>query len=154
MRAKRRRVIFPVGHVPGSPRPRNPNQKPSQSLRYPQKLMADGSGGVVNINPAFSSLPLLTDPVSTSTSTAQAGTVQECLPLLRAALDTPPETSGLNDSGAPRLDREAHIEFLENALGQFPANFVGIESSRPWMVYWGLMGLYFLGEDTSSFANR
>jgi len=31
---------------------------------------------------------------------------------------------------------------------------VGVDSSRPWMVYWALMGLHLLGEDVVPFRSR
>ena len=154
MRARRRKVKFSTDHARSSAGQSSRKHTPSQSLRLPQELMADHARHTVNIPPAFVSFPALADPVSTSTSTAQVKTIEECLPLLRAAYDNPQDALDLNWFGVPRLDRDGHVEFLENALGQFPANFVGIDSSRPWMVYWGLLGLYFLGEDTSSYADR
>jgi hypothetical protein len=47
-----------------------------------------------------------------------------------------------------------HIDFLRDALGEHPAPFVGIDASRPWMVYWSLMGLHLLGEDVTDYRTR
>ena len=34
------------------------------------------------------------------------------------------------------LLRAAHIQYLQNGIGQLPASFVSLDASRPWIVYW------------------
>jgi len=84
----------------------------------------------------------------------QEKTLRECLPLICVREDSDWDPFGFNQHGVPRLDRERHIEFLKDALGEFPPRFVGVDASRPWMVYWALMGLYLLGEDVTSYRSR
>lgn len=98
--------------------------------------------------------PALLDDLGTETSILQHGTVNECLPLLNAANDASRNPFDFNEFGIPLLEKEDHINFLHENLGQFPAPFVGIDASRPWMVYWALLALYILGEDISPFRSR
>ena len=105
--------------------------------------MAAGSDRpLLDIPQYFSNPPVVKDSLVTATSSAQDKNLEECLPLLT------------DPWGVPRLDREQHIEFLKAALEEFPAKFVGVDASRPWMVYWGLTGLYLLGEDVTSYRTR
>lgn len=97
----------------------------------------------------FRTLPPLTDDLMTQTSEAQEKTLEECLPLLRAAGDPTRNPFDFNEFGLPELRSEDHIDFLHENLSQFPSAFVGLDASRPWLIYWGLMGLYFLGEDVT-----
>jgi len=59
-----------------------------------------------------------------------------------------------------RLNREAHIEFLEGGLGidedgeQLSPGFVVLDASRPWILYWCLIGLYCLGVDLAPYRER
>lgn len=100
----------------------------------------------------FTTLPPLRDLLNTDSSAAQDETVQACLPYLK---NEDGYNGGLlNEYGLPPLDREAHAEFLHGSLGAFPAKFVGIDASRPWMVYWALCGLQLLGEDISVYRER
>lgn len=102
----------------------------------------------------FRRAPALIDSLETETSVLQADTVGECLPLLNAVEDPSRNPFDLNDFGVPRLEREKHIDFLRANLKEFPAPFVGLDASRPWMVYWALVSLYMLGEDVSHFRPR
>lgn len=60
----------------------------------------------------------------------------------------------LNSHGLPHLRREAHIKFLHNTLGPLPAPFQVVDASRPWLFYWALAGLSFLGEDVRQYKDR
>ncbi len=91
--------------------------------------------------------PLLVDTLSTETSEVQQETVDECRPFLGAAIDPSKNPLEFNEFGVPDLRKEDHVTFLEHNLARFPAHFVGLDASRPWMVYWGLIALYLLGED-------
>jgi protein farnesyltransferase subunit beta len=102
----------------------------------------------------FGQLPPLIDDLKTQTSTVQGETIEECLPLLNAVNDASLNPSDFNEFGLPILEREKHVEFLQENLLEFPHYFVTIDASRPWMVYWALLGLHLLGEDVSTFRSR
>jgi protein farnesyltransferase subunit beta len=100
------------------------------------------------IPPLFTRLPELRDALVTETSESQDAAVEECLQLL-----VDPE-GDLNVHGISSLAREKHIKFLKTSLrGPFPKTFVAVDSSRPWMLYWALTGLYLLGEDVSVYRD-
>jgi protein farnesyltransferase subunit beta len=102
----------------------------------------------------FLQMPPLQDELTTPSSEVQDDTLAECLPLLRAAGDPSRSPFDFNEFGLPELRREDHIDFLHENLSQFPAPFVGLDASRPWLAYWGLMGLYFLGEEVTIMRRR
>ena len=58
------------------------------------------------------------------------------------------------------LNREAHIEFLEEGLGidedgeQLSPGFVVLDASRPWILYWCLIGMCCLGADLAPYRER
>lgn len=106
------------------------------------------------VPPHFLQRPPLQDDLTTPTSEAQEETLKECLPLLRAAGDASRSPFDFNEFGMPELRREDHVDFLHDNLSQFPAPFVGLDASRPWLAYWGLMGLYLLGEDVTPMRQR
>jgi len=116
--------------------------------------MEDSGSLLQSIPWYFLQPPILQDPLATQTSSLQQQTVQECLPLLRGVDDLTRSPFDFNEYGIPKLEREDHINFLHQNLAQFPAPFVGVDASRPWMVYWGLIGLYLLGEDVSALRAR
>lgn len=88
-----------------------------------------------------------TNDLVTTTSEARAKTLAECLPLLNGS-----DTQGLslNTHSLPHLRRAAHANFLRSSLEPMPAGYVVVDASRPWLFYWALAGLSFLGEDVSS----
>ena len=98
--------------------------------------------------------PRLQDEELTLTSEAQRETVEECVPLLGAVTDPSRNPFDFNEYGVPELNRDDHIDFCHENLAQFPAPFVGLDASRPWLVYWGLLSLYLLGEDATSMRQR
>lgn len=102
----------------------------------------------------FLRAPLLQDNEPTPTSEAQQETLDECLPLLGAVTDPSQNPFDFNEFGFPALNRDDHIDFCHENLAQFPAPFVGFDASRPWLVYWGLLSLYLLGEDVASLRQR
>ncbi|KAK8121072.1 Terpenoid cylases/protein prenyltransferase alpha-alpha toroid [Apiospora kogelbergensis] len=114
--------------------------------------MADYStrGSRLPIDVLYTSEPPIVDPLVTTTSKAQDQTIDQCLPLLRAA-DSNLE---YNANGVPRLHRERHIKYLETTLGNLPAAFVGADASRPWCMYWALNALSLLGADVSKFREN
>jgi hypothetical protein len=114
----------------------------------------DDLADIFSIPSQFRTLPPLKDEVVTATSISQDETIEECLPLLTAALDARENPLAYNEFGIPKLRIEDHAEFLRNNLARFPARAVGLDASRPWLVYWGLMGLYFLGENIAFARSR
>lgn len=101
-------------------------------------------------------MPPLRDDLETETSHAQDAVVRLCLPLLAADGDGHATGSAKDGhgQGLPRLQREKHVNFLKHTLGQLPPGFVAVDASRPWMLYWALMGLHLLGEDVSCYRER
>lgn len=116
--------------------------------------MAEVDGSPFSISPHFTQPPPIRDHLTTETSSAQQETVAECLPLLRGADDPSRSPFDFNEHGVPRLDRPGHVDFLHQSLEEYPAAFVAVDASRPWMVYWALMGLYLLGEDITQYRDR
>ena len=106
-----------------------------------------------DIPPLFSELPLVRDLLITNSSRVQDETVETCLPLLAG---TAPglKSSEVNRSGIPKLLKSAHLEYLFDSLEDYPSSFVGIDASRPWMVYWALAGLSLFEEDLTSYRAR
>lgn len=104
-----------------------------------------------NLPAIFKSLPLIKDPLITETSISQDRTIQECLPFLagegRSLFD-------LNRHAIPGLEREKHIEYLHDCLGELPAGFVAFDAARPWLIYWTLTGLCLLGENVDRYRSR
>lgn len=118
------------------------------------QTMADLDDFPAHVPAHFLRPPPLLDDLVTSTSEVQEKTLEECLPLLRAAGDPTRSPFDFNEFGLPELRRGSHIDFLHENLSEFPAPFVGLDASRPWLAYWGLMGLYFLGEDVTPMRQR
>lgn len=98
----------------------------------------------------FTQPPPIRDPLVTETIDLQDATLDKVLPLLRGLTSRGP----LNAHGVPALQRDDHVAYLFDALEDYPAGFVAMDSSRPWMVYWALAGLSLLGEDVSRFHDR
>jgi protein farnesyltransferase subunit beta len=94
---------------------------------------------------------LFHDDLETTTSEAQEKTEAECVRLLngKESLGLP-----LNSHGIPALNRSKHATFLKAMLGELPAPYVAMDASRPWIFYWTMGGLSFLGEDVSSYKQR
>ncbi len=107
-----------------------------------------------NIPSYFRQQPPLMDGLESETSVVQAETLKECVPLLNQVDEVRRSPLDFNEFGLPCLDKKRHAEFLHDNLDEFPAPFVGLDASRPWMVYWALLGLYLLGEDVSVFRSR
>lgn len=94
---------------------------------------------------------LFHDDLETTTSEAQQKTTAECLSLLTGA-----ETQGLelNSYGLPHLRRHKHADFLRGTFNKLPAPYQVVDASRPWLFYWTLGGLSFLGEDVTQYRER
>jgi protein farnesyltransferase subunit beta len=102
----------------------------------------------------YTDLPPIRDLLTTESSNDQDATVQQCMPFLAGTADPGKLPFEFNEFGVPRLERDNHINFLYDSLGEYPAGFVGLDASRPWMLYWALTGLSILGEDVTSYRER
>jgi hypothetical protein len=149
-----RKVIFPKQH--GVVKVRVQKHPHATDHLPPAKAstMVGAGAALYAIPLAFSTPPPIKDSLVTATSSVQDENIQETLPLITAIPGSTKYPIEYNEYGVPRLDRLRHIDFLKNGLEDFPASFVSIDASRPWMVYWGLMGLYLLGEDVTQYRTR
>lgn len=102
----------------------------------------------------FSTLPPIRDHLKSETSVLQDETVQKCLPLLAGKEDSSTSMFNFNPHGVPRLEREKHVKFLHHSLEEMSARYVGYDASRPWIIYWVLLGLCLLGEDVKQYRER
>ncbi|KAJ9292938.1 hypothetical protein DTO271G3_8236 [Paecilomyces variotii] len=100
----------------------------------------------------FKEPPPIRDSLTTETSELQYETLEKCLPFLKGTESS--LVGSLNEHGVPALQKDDHIEYLYDSLEDYPSNFVGIDSSRPWMAYWALAGLSLLGEDVTKYRER
>lgn len=98
--------------------------------------------------------PLLRDLFATSSSNLQDATLAECLPLLNGLNDPSENPFDYDERGLRELDRESHIAFVEDKLATFPAPYVATDASRPWLIYWALTSLHFMGEDVTKYRHR
>ena len=98
--------------------------------------------------------PTIRDELTTESSLLQDDTREDCLSFLNGTSDTPEAPIDFNNHGVPTLQRELHIEYLHDTLQQLPSNYVGFDASRPWIIYWALLGLSLLGEDVSPYRER
>eukprot|EP00931_Biecheleriopsis_adriatica_P011449 TRINITY_DN11253_c0_g1_i2.p1 TRINITY_DN11253_c0_g1~~TRINITY_DN11253_c0_g1_i2.p1 ORF type:complete len:452 (-),score=74.78 TRINITY_DN11253_c0_g1_i2:100-1431(-) len=96
---------------------------------------------------------------------AEPGVVLDCLPTLTSQEQVKVEKDVLNcfksflmnvnDQDEIRLDRDLHSSWLQRGLQKLPANFCGLDASRPWFVYWISHALEVLGEyDESIWASK
>lgn len=98
--------------------------------------------------------PPLKDDLISPTSKLQDATLSECLPLLRGLNGALASPFDYDARGIKYLDRESHVAFLKENLAPFPAPFVSIDASRPWMIYWALAAFHFLGQDVTAYRHR
>ena len=96
--------------------------------------------------------PPLQDALETESSVAQNETIQECLPYL-TGLGTR-SLFEFNTHGLPFLEREKHVEYLHERLGDLPSAFVAYDAARPWALYWSLTGLCLLDEVVDQYIPR
>lgn len=90
------------------------------------------------------------DTLETETSEVQDETLETVLPFLQGN----PNDFQLNTFGLPKLQREKHVAFLKQCLGNYPAQMAAMDAARPWLVYWSLQGLTALGYDISEYRER
>ncbi|OJD40382.1 protein farnesyltransferase subunit beta [Diplodia corticola] len=95
----------------------------------------------------YSTLPPLLDHLKTKSSEDQRDTVEKILPF---HVENPYKLK-LNSHGIPHLLRQEHLEYAVDGLSDYPAQFVAMDASRPWIPYWSLFAIAILGEDTSEF---
>ncbi|BDD58308.1 hypothetical protein MPDQ_000399 [Monascus purpureus] len=100
----------------------------------------------------FTQSPLIKDPLVTETSQLQNDTLEACLPFLKGVQED--QKGPFNEHGVPALQRDEHVQFLYDSLEDYPAGFVVMDASRPWMTLWGLSGLSLLGEDVTKYRER
>ena len=91
------------------------------------------------------------DELETTTSASQEKVMREVMDLMTGKEQT---ITDVNSHGIPRLQRQKHIAFLKQVLGQYPPPFQVMDASRPWLLYWALAGLKFLGQDVSHYRQR
>lgn len=90
------------------------------------------------------------DSYVTETSKVQDETHEIILPYLEGN----PNDFTLNAYGIPKLQRERHATMLKGVLGDYPGRFAQMDSSRPWIVYWGLQSMTALGLDIHPYQKR
>ncbi|KAJ5090247.1 hypothetical protein N7532_008931 [Penicillium argentinense] len=156
---KRRKVRFPLAHLKTAPlatqhqqqqqrhKPKRPG-KPSTGESLSGKMASPAR----RIPALFTQPPPIRDPLVTETIDLQDATMNKCLPFLKGVADSQP--GPFNACGVPALQRDDHIAYLYDSLEDYPAGFVAMDASRPWMVYWALAGLTLLGESVSRVNQR
>lgn len=97
--------------------------------------------------------PKIRDFLQTNTSEEQDKTVLEVLPWMTGLTEEGRKGVPFED-GVPSLLRAEHIAFLHKWLGRLPPGAVSADASRPWFLYWCLLGLSILGEDISPYTER
>ncbi|KAB2579536.1 Prenyltransferase/squalene oxidase [Lasiodiplodia theobromae] len=95
----------------------------------------------------YSALPPLVDGLKTKSSEDQRETVEKILPYHTGN----PYSRKLNSHGIPHLLRQEHLDYAIDGLSDYPAPFVAMDASRPWIPYWSLFAIAILGGDTSEF---
>lgn len=168
---KRRNVRFPLAHLKSAPLATAQQQKQKQQQhqlqlqqREKQHQKRPGSRSTSShgkmasqaaqpgIPVLFTQPPPIRDPLVTETIDLQDATLSKCLPFLKGISDV--QKGPFNARGVPALQRDDHVEYLFDSLEDYPEGFVSMDSSRPWMLYWGLAGLTLLGEDVSRVQQR
>ena len=97
----------------------------------------------------YTSSPPIRDHLTTDTSISQDDVVKQCLPRL---IKCSRSLVGVNSYGIPSLEREDHIEFLQEAI-EYP-RYIAFDPVRPWVIYWSLTALSLLGENVELYQQR
>ena len=122
------------------------------------EIIRDISTAPVTTIPAtplvFTKPPPIRDEFETETSEARIETMHKCMPFLQNGNTSKSTELKQNSFGLPILRQEDHARFLRNHLKSFQAQFVALDASRPWLFYWSLAGLSFLGQDISEYRER
>ena len=106
------------------------------------------------IPPHLCHRPPIADPLPTETSKLQARTIEECLPFLTAVNNPSSNPFEFDEHGITFLRRQVHVDFVHAGLESLPAQFVAMDASRPWLMYWSLLSLYIMGENVTAFRPR
>ncbi|KAJ5216290.1 uncharacterized protein N7498_002697 [Penicillium cinerascens] len=149
---KHRRVRFPSTNQPAQiPREqKRPRTRPASS--HPAGKMTSQEAPRPGIPALFTQPPPIRDPLVTESVDLQDATIEKCLPFLKGLHSS--QKGPFNVCGVPALQRDDHVGYLYDSLEDYPAGFVAMDASRPWMVYWALTGLSLLGEDVTSVRQR
>lgn len=141
------------GEKPPSPLQPGKSGKPSKSTKQidPSKMTSQQKPRP-GIPALFTQPPPIRDPLVTETIELQDATLEKCLTFLKGLHISQKGT--FNASGVPALERDSHVAYLYDSLEDYPAGFVAMDASRPWMVYWALAGLTLLEEDPTRFRER
>lgn len=128
----------------------------SVHLAQPPVMEADTTtaGDGPNVPSIHTSLPPIQDALSTESSGSQNETIEECLPYLAGIGIGIRSLFDYNAHGIPSLDRDKHVEYLHDQLGELPSAYVAYDAARPWLLYWTLTGLSLLGEDIDQYRSR
>lgn len=98
--------------------------------------------------------PRISDLLKTRTTDLQNDTVEECVPFLNAINNPSSNPFHFDGHGLPYLKKQAHIDFIHDGLEQLPPQFVAMDASRPWLMYWSLLSLHVLGHEVQNFQER
>ena len=130
------------------------NNEVAEDVELIRQLSLNQSSATV-VTPSLFTNPLpIEDDFETDSSKARKETMRKCLPFLLGEESSQSTGSTPNSFGIPILQKDDHIGFLRDHLADFPAPFVSLDAARPWLLYWSLAGLSFLGEDVSEYRER
>ncbi|KAF2233997.1 terpenoid cyclases/Protein prenyltransferase [Viridothelium virens] len=132
----------------------NDSADASFEIELIRELAVDQTKAAFAVPALFTNPPPIQDGLETQTSKARSDTMQKCLPFLLNDDTSDSPIPKQNSFGIPSLRKKDHVNFLHGNLADFPAPFVAMDASRPWLFYWSLAGLSFLGEDVSEYRER
>ncbi|KAL9077069.1 MAG: hypothetical protein Q9157_003492 [Trypethelium eluteriae] len=132
----------------------NDSADASFEIELIRELVVDQTKAAFAVPALFTNPPPIQDGLETQTSKARSDTMQKCLPFLLNDDTSDSPIPKQNSFGIPSLRKKDHVNFLHGNLADFPAPFVAMDASRPWLFYWSLAGLSFLGEDVSEYRER
>ncbi|KAJ6032709.1 hypothetical protein N7540_003441 [Penicillium herquei] len=151
---KNRRKVRFLSKPPPSSSTSNQNQpgvsRPTPSSSSSGKMTSQAPRPGIPV--LFTQPPAIRDPLVTETVDLQDATLDKCLPFLKGIQSS--QKGPFNACGVPALQRDDHVVYLFDSLEDYPASFVILDASRPWMAYWGLTGLFLMGEDPTRFRER
>ncbi|KAJ6171393.1 hypothetical protein N7470_000460, partial [Penicillium chermesinum] len=155
----RRKVRFsssnqppPTASDPATSQQKRPGTSVKHSKVSSARIMATQELPRAGIPELFTQPPSVQDPLATESSDLQSATIEKCLPFLKGIQSS--QQGPFNAHGVPALQRDDHIAYLYDSLEDYPSGFVILDASRPWMSYWGLAGLFMIGEDPTRFRSR
>jgi len=149
---KHRKVRFPSTNQPAqiAREQKRPRKRPANS--HPAGKMSSQEAPRPGIPALFTQPPPIRDPLVTESIDLQDATLEKCFPFLKGIHSS--QKGPFNACGVPALQRDDHVGYLYDSLEDYPAGFVAMDASRPWMVYWALAGLSLLGEDVTRVRQR